>query len=83
MAERYSIPDISLAAIISSLLLNLGIITSSNSDRIIDRNAVRPQCKICHSENIPEKVNMNSIYFDGKIDSTLQSDGKTTHYHHK
>ena len=29
MAERYSIPDIPLAAI-SSLLLDLGIITSSN-----------------------------------------------------
>ena len=40
MAERYSIPDIPLATIISSLLLDLGILTSSNSDRIIDRNAV-------------------------------------------
>ena len=40
MAERYSIPDIPLAIMISSLLLDLGIITSSNSDRIIDRNAV-------------------------------------------
>ena len=25
----------------------------------------------------PEKVNMNSIYFYGKIDSTLQSNGKS------
>ena len=41
MAERYSIPDIPLAAIISALLLDLGIITSSNRDRIIDRNVVR------------------------------------------
>ena len=82
MDERYSIPDIPLGAIISSLSLDLGIITSSNRHRIIDRNAVRRQCKRCHSENIPKKVNMNSIYFDGKIDSTLQSDGKTTYYHH-
>ena len=68
MAERYSIPDNPLAAIISSLLLDLGIITSSNSDRIIDRNAVRRQRNRCRSENIPERVNMKSIYFDGKID---------------
>ena len=40
IAKLYSIPDIPLATIISSLLLDLGIITSSNSDRIIDRNAV-------------------------------------------
>ena len=58
MAERYSIPDIPLAAIISSLLLDLGIITSSNRDRIIDRNVVRRQRKRCCSENIPEKVNI-------------------------
>ena len=57
MAERYSIPDNPLAANISSSLLDLGIITSSNSYRIIDRNAVRRQSKRCHSENIPEKVN--------------------------
>ena len=76
MAERYSIPDIPFAAIISSLLLDLGMITSSNRRRIIDRNAVKRQRKRCRSENIPEKVNMNSIYFDGKIDSTLQSNGK-------
>ena len=44
-AERYSIPDIPLAAIISSLLLDPGIITSSNCDRIMDRNAVRRQRK--------------------------------------
>ena len=73
MAERYSIPDIPLAAIISSLLLDLGIITSRNRHR----NAVRRQRKRCRPENIPEKVNMNSIYFDGKIDSTLQSTGKS------
>ena len=65
-----------IAAIISSLLLDLGTITSSNRDRIIDRNAVRRQRKRCRSENIPEKVNMNSIYFDEKIDSTLQSSRK-------
>ena len=51
MAERYSIPDIPLAAIISSLLLDLGIITN-------DRNAVRRQSKRCRSDNIPEKVNI-------------------------
>ena len=76
MAERYSIPDIPLAASISSLLLDLGIITSGNRDRIIDRNAVRRQRKRYRSENIPEKVNMNCINFDGKIDSTLQSNRK-------
>ena len=32
IAVRYSIPDIPLAAIISSLLLDLGIITSCNRD---------------------------------------------------
>ena len=73
MSERHSIPDIPLAAVISSLVLDLGTITSSNCDR----NAVRRQRKRCRSENIPEKVNMNSIYFDGKIDSTLQSNGKS------
>ena len=62
MAECYSIPDIPIAAIISSLLLDLGIITSINLDRIIDRNAVQRQRKRCRSENTPEKVNMNSIY---------------------
>ena len=40
IADRYSIPDIPLAIIISSLLLDLDIITSSNSDRITDINAV-------------------------------------------
>ena len=58
--------------------MNSGIITRINSDRIIDRNAVRRrQRKRYRSENIPEKVNMNSIYFYGKIDSTLQSNGKS------
>ena len=68
-----------LAAIISSLLLDLGIMLldlGSNCRRIINRNVVRRQCKRCRSENNPEKVNTNSIYFDGKIDCTLQSNGK-------
>ena len=43
-------PDIPFAAIISSLLLDLGIITSSNRQR----NAVQRQRKRYRSENIPE-----------------------------
>ena len=76
MAERYDVKDTPLAAIISGLFVDIGWITNQKRSRILDRCAVRRQRKQCRLENMPtEKSDMTGLYFDGKIDVTIQKDG--------
>ena len=72
VAERYSVKDNIVAAIIDGLFLDIGRITATDRSMIIDWFAVRGQREQLRHEIIPEKSGFSGLYFDGKVYKTLQ-----------
>ena len=75
MAERYNVKDTHLAACLSGYLVDTQQITDNDYSMVIDSSTIRRQKKRCRRENRPSKTNLSAIYFDGKKDKTLQSNG--------
>ena len=75
-AERFGTSDTELATIITSVLIDRKIITKDATSEIVDRNVVRRQRNKCRENDTPLKSNISGLYFDSKIDSTLQSNKK-------
>ena len=74
-AERYGVRDAELAAVINGFLVDIGLITDKDRTMILDRHTIRAQRKRYRRENCPNRTNMSGLYFDGKKDNTIQSDG--------
>ena len=70
---RYGMPERSAAALLTAFMHDEVMLTTNRSARVIDRNVIRRWKQNVFSNQIPNKI--NSIYFDGKIDKTRQSDG--------
>ena len=71
-AERFGTPDTEPATLISCVLLDRNIITDKDRHEIVDRNVVRRQRKRIRQDSLPTKRNISGLYFDSKIDDTLQ-----------
>ena len=61
-----------LATIVTSVLMDLKIITKDDTSKIFDRSAVRRQRARCRAESRTEKIYISDLYFDSKIDYTMQ-----------
>ena len=75
MAERYGIRDTALATVIKGFMYDKGIISENDRVELLDRNTVRFQRKKYREENTPITTYLNGLYFDGKKDNTLQTNG--------
>ena len=72
-ADRFGVSDRATASICSSLLVDLGIITSDDKSMVVDRSKIRRErdhlrltLRTKESEN-----SVHALYFDGKKDTTL------------
>ena len=72
IAERFGVRDTIVAALLSAVFVDLGIVTENDRSRILDRCAVRRQRSRCRKEIIPERSGFSGLYFDGKTDKTIQ-----------
>ena len=75
MAERYDIKPIPLAAAINAYNEDVGRISATNCDLLMDRHVIIDQRKKYRSENKPDRSNFSGLYFDGKKDKTIQKRG--------
>ena len=75
MAERYGIRVTALVAVINGFMYDKGIISENDRVELLDRNTVRFQRKKYRKENNPVTTYLNGLYFDGKKDNTLQTNG--------
>ena len=75
MAERYDIKPIPLAAAINAYNEDVGRISATNCDLLMDRHVIIAQRKKYRSENKPDRSNFSGLYFDGKKDKTIQKRG--------
>ena len=79
VAERYSVKDNIVAAIICGLFLDTGRIATTERSQLSYRCAVRRQCERFRHEIIPEKSGFSGLYFN---DQTLQRDGTLNNEEH-
>ena len=63
-----------MASIITGVLVDLNIVNRNDLSQVVDRSLVRRIRSRIRAESMPEKSNISSIYFDSKIDTTLQKD---------
>ncbi|KAL7299072.1 hypothetical protein TKK_0008163 [Trichogramma kaykai] len=73
IAQRYGLSDGAVAAIVSSVLVDHGLVDEENQNLVVDKNEKRIKKdhvnkKIAIS---PENQILSSIYFDGRKDETL------------
>ena len=70
--DRYHTSDRAGAAIVSSLLVDIGIVTSDNRKDIIDRYKIRRMRDRTRNQFKPNynSMNVQGIYFDGRQDKT-------------
>ena len=74
-AEALGVSDRVAARIVSGAYVDDGTVTSNNLDRIVDRNLIRRQrAKFRKQHKIVTSI--QSLYFDGKQNKTLQNNGK-------
>ena len=70
---QLGISDRAVADLLNTFMIELNLITKNDRRYIIDRNNIRKWKAKVYAEKIP--YGLNSIYFDGKINSTKQHDG--------
>lgn len=73
--DRTGVSDRSAAIIASAVLKDIGLVTTEESSKIIDRSKVRRERKrtrnTLRSQLKQEEVFLQAIYFDGRKDNTL------------
>ncbi|GBO35465.1 hypothetical protein AVEN_78269-1 [Araneus ventricosus] len=67
VGDRFGVSDRAVVAIASSVLHDVGPITSNNSDLVVDNNKLRREKAL----NEPQVLPLKGLYFDGLTDSTL------------
>ena len=72
-ADRYGISDRALADVLSNFLVDLEMVTETDTSMVIDRNKIRRHPRKERHEAIIESKgrnlhNIKSLYFDGRID---------------
>ncbi|GBM95596.1 hypothetical protein AVEN_122413-1 [Araneus ventricosus] len=77
VGDLFGVSDRAVAAIVSSVLHDVGLITSNNSDLVVDENKLqREKAKVrkdLKSQALSEAqaIPLKGLYFDGRKDSTL------------
>ncbi|GBM91947.1 hypothetical protein AVEN_172176-1 [Araneus ventricosus] len=77
VGEKCGVSDRAVAAIASSVLHDVGLITGNNSDLVVDENKLRREKvrvrKDLKSQALSEaqELTLKGLYFDGRKDSTL------------
>ena len=74
MCKRYRLSDRAAAAIVYSVLVDVGKITEDDKTFVIDRSKLRREKEKCRKEIQKEEQQkfrfVNAIYFDGRKDAT-------------
>ncbi|GBM40418.1 hypothetical protein AVEN_179834-1 [Araneus ventricosus] len=77
VGDRCGVSDRAVAAIASSVLHDVGLITSNNSDLVIDENKLRREKAQVRKDlkfqalSEAQALTLKGLYFDGRKDSTL------------
>ncbi|GBL72648.1 hypothetical protein AVEN_127900-1 [Araneus ventricosus] len=71
--DRFGVSDRAVAAIASSVLHDVGLTTSNNSDLMVDENKLRREKAKIRFQTLSEAqvLPMKGLYFDGRKDSTM------------
>ncbi|GBM01095.1 hypothetical protein AVEN_136644-1 [Araneus ventricosus] len=75
--DRFGVSDQDVAAIASSVLHDVGLITSKNSDLVVDENKLRREKAKVRKDlkfqalSEAQALPLKGLYFDGRKDSTL------------
>ncbi|GBN74036.1 hypothetical protein AVEN_18036-1 [Araneus ventricosus] len=90
VCDRFVVSDRSVAAIASSVLHDVGLITSNNSDFVVDENKLRMEKAKVRKDlkfqalSEAQALPLKGLYFDGRKDSTLiEERGDTKRYMRK
>ena len=74
MCERYQLSDRAGAAIATSTLQYMGIVTNEDKSLVIDPSKLRRERERCRKEICQEEVSnfkyVSELYFDGRKDAT-------------
>jgi hypothetical protein len=83
--DRYGVSDRAGAAIATSVLQDFGIVTPEDNVSVIDRNKLRRERKRKRTEinKIPNKLQMQGLYFDGRKDKTIYTEEIGQKYHRR
>jgi hypothetical protein len=83
--DRYGVSDRAGAAIASAVLKDVGIVTETNRDKVIDRSKLRRERKRKRQSLLDGKQphNLHGLFFDGRRDRTLFNDWDGINYHRK
>lgn len=71
ICDRFGVSDRAGAAVATSVLQDVGLITEEDSSSIVDRNKLRRERKRKRIEVIKTKDNLQGLFFDGRKDKTL------------
>ncbi|GBN07805.1 hypothetical protein AVEN_240194-1, partial [Araneus ventricosus] len=77
VGDRFDVSDRAVAAIASSVLHDVGLITSNNSDLVVDENKLRRENSKVRKDlkfqtlSEAQELPLKGLYFDGRKDSTL------------
>ncbi|GBM17406.1 hypothetical protein AVEN_119448-1 [Araneus ventricosus] len=77
VGDRFGVSDRAVAAIASSVLHDVGLITSDNSDLVVDENKLRREKAKVRKDlkfqalRKAQALPLKGLYFDGRKDSTL------------
>ncbi|KAK2578324.1 hypothetical protein KPH14_012625 [Odynerus spinipes] len=85
VCDRYGLSSRSAAAVTSAVLQDVGIITSSDTSLVIDKNKIhralsKSRNRLQQNDNMPT---IKSIYFDGRKDKTLVLEKIIDRFHRK
>ncbi|GBN82295.1 hypothetical protein AVEN_40926-1 [Araneus ventricosus] len=89
VGDRYFVLDRAVAAIASSVLPDVGLITSNNSDLVVDENKLRREKAKVRKDlkfqalSEAQALPLKGLYFDGRKDSTLIEERVDTKIHEK
>lgn len=75
MGDIYGLSSRCVAAMISAVMVDLGMITKTEREKIVDRNVIIRQRKRARQLN-PKVSSISSLYFDGKQNRTMLDSGK-------
>ena len=74
ICERYQLSDRAAAAVVNSVLVDVGLVTEDDKTRIIDRSKLRRSVKDAETKSgAKSKKNfglVNAVYLDGRKDAT-------------
>ncbi|GBM52561.1 hypothetical protein AVEN_138531-1 [Araneus ventricosus] len=74
---RFGVSDRAVVAIASSVLHDVGLLTSNNSDLVVDKNNLRKENSKVRKDlkfqdlSEAQALPLKGLYFDGRKDSTL------------